>query len=155
MTKINLDIVDKQILKCLQEDGRIANTDLADKVRLTPAPCLRRVKRLEKEQIIQSYEAKLNAKKLGLDLMIFVTVSLDKQDTKLFESFTELMSNRPEVQECHLILGEGDFLIKVRVKDLDAYQDFLLKYVTGSSGVRNVNSAIVLQTNKESSYLSF
>lgn len=155
MAQIDLDIVDKNILKQLQINGRKLNTELADDVGLTPAPCLRRVKRLEQAGIIQGYEAKLDATKLGIDLTVFVTIALDQQDTKLFESFTKLMCSRPEVQECHLMLGEGDFLLKVRVKNLEAYQRFLLEHITGSPGVRSVHSAIAIKTDKETSQLAF
>lgn len=155
MAQIELDSVAKKILGLLQKNGRSLNTELADEVGLTPAPCLRRVKRLEQDGIIKSYEARLDASKLGLDLTVFVTIGLNQQETKLFDSFTELMSARPEVQECHLLLGEGDFLLKVRVKNLAAYQGFLLEHVTGTPGVRSVRSAIAIKTAKESALLSF
>ena len=154
MSLIELDLVDKKILRQLQDNGKKLNTELADEVGLTPAPCLRRVKRLEQEGVIDRYEAKLNAKKLGIDLTVFVTVTLDQQDTKLFESFTQAMCEKAEVQECHLILGEGDFLLKIRVKDLEEYQKFLLEHVTGSHAVRSVHSAIAIKTDKESSQLA-
>lgn len=153
MAKMELDMLDRRILELLQEDGRRLNTELADATGLTPAPCLRRVKRLEQHGVIQAYEARLDASKLGIDLAVFVTIRLDKQGTEQFEAFTELMSTRLEVQECHLLLGEGDFLLKVRIRNLAAYQRFLLEHITGTPGVRSMHSAIAIQTAKESARL--
>ncbi len=148
MNDIALDELDHKILEILQKNARIPNTELADEVGLTPAPCLRRVRRLEEAGIIARYSALLEPKKVGLGLMVMVMVTLDRQTKAVYDRFTAQMRQRPEVLECLLLLGDRDFLLKVRVADLEAYQRFYLQHLTVLEGIRNVNSLIVVSEEK-------
>jgi len=154
MSQFHLDAIDRQILGILQRDARIANTELADEIGLTPAPTLRRVRRLEEEGIIQSYVALLDQKKVGRELMVMVRVTLDKQTKQGFEEFARKMQARPEVLECFLCLGDIDYLLKVCVPDLDAYQHFLVNTLAAIPGVRNTASTIVVKQEKYTTSLA-
>ncbi len=149
----DLDLIDKKILEGLQRNARIANTDLADEVGLTPAPCLRRVRRLEEDGFISGYTALLDAKKVGVGLTVFVMVTLDRQTKGTYDDFATKIRSRAEVLECYLILGDRDFLLKVCVADLEAYQKFYLEHLTRISGVRNINSIIAVSEEKRSTVL--
>ncbi|MFN3265695.1 MAG: Lrp/AsnC family transcriptional regulator [Deinococcales bacterium] len=148
-----LDTTDKKILRLLQQRGRIANTELADEVGLTPAPCLRRVRRLEEEGYIAGYTALLDAKKVGVGLTVFVMVTLDRQTKTTYDDFAQKMRSRDEVLECYLMLGDKDFLLKVCVSDLEAYQKFYLEHLTRIAGVRNIHSTIAVSEEKRSTVL--
>ena len=153
MAQTELDAIDRRILEVLQRNARIANTDLADEVGLTPAPCLRRVKRLEELGFIAGYTAVLDHKRVGLGLTVFVTVTLDRQTKRTYDDFAEKMRSAPEVLECYLILGERDFLLKIVVADLEAYQRFYLEVLTLAPGVRNINSIIAVNEEKRTTAL--
>lgn len=144
----DLDPTDRQILSILQRDARIANTELADEIGLTPAPTLRRVRRLEEEGVIHRYVALLDPKLVNRDLMVMVRVTLDKQTKQGFQDFAEQMRSRPEVLECYLCLGDTDYLLKVCVPNLDAYQRFLVDVLAAIPGVRNTDSTIVVKQEK-------
>lgn len=148
MSQSQLDAIDRHILSILQRDARIANTELADEIGLTPAPTLRRVRRLEEDGIIQRYVALLDPHKVGRELMVMVRVTLDKQTKQGFEDFARTMQARPEVLECFLCLGDIDYLLKVVVPDLDAYQHFLVNTLAAIPGVRNTASTIVVKQEK-------
>ncbi|BBN94009.1 AsnC family transcriptional regulator, lrp [Deinococcus grandis] len=148
MSQNDLDAIDRQILGILQRDARIPNTELADEIGLTPAPTLRRVRRLEEEGVIQRYVALLDPKTVGRELMVIVRVTLDKQTKAGFEEFAKKMQDRPEVLECFLCLGDIDYLLKVSVPDLDAYQHFLVNTLAAIPGVRNTASTIVVKQEK-------
>jgi Lrp/AsnC family transcriptional regulator, leucine-responsive regulatory protein len=150
---VELDAIDKRILEVLQRNARIANTELADEVGLTPAPCLRRVRRLEEEGFIAHYTAILDAKKMNMGLTVFVMVTLDRQTKGTYDDFTAKMRSKPEVLECYLILGERDFLLKICVADLEAYQKFYLEHLTRAPGVRNINSIIAVSEEKRTTAL--
>lgn len=142
-----LDKFDKRILEELQANGRISNQELADRVNLSPSPCLRRVKQLEEQGIIRAYAALLDAKKLGLTLLSFIQISMDKHTPERFVAFEEAIAGHPEVLECHLITGQSaDYLLKVIVKDMDAYQHFLLDKLTRIEGVTGVHSSFVMKS---------
>ena len=153
MAQTELDAIDRRILEVLQRNARIANTDLADEVGLTPAPCLRRVKRLEELGFIAGYTAVLDHQRVGLGLTVFVTVTLDRQTKRTYDDFAEKMRSAPEVLECYLILGERDFLLKIVVADLEAYQRFYLEVLTLAPGVRNINSIIAVNEEKRTTAL--
>ena len=153
MAQTELDTIDRRILEALQRNARIANTELADEVGLTPAPCLRRVKRLEELGFIAGYTAVLDHKRVGLGLTVFVTVTLDRQTKRTYDDFAAQMRAAPEVLECYLILGERDFLLKIVVADLDAYQRFYLEVLTLAPGVRNINSIIAVNEEKRTTAL--
>ena len=144
---MKLDRYDRAILETLQKDGRISNQELADSIGLSPSPCLRRVRALEESGLINGYVALLNARELGLTLMSFIHISMDKHTPDRFELFESTISGYPEVVECHLITGQSaDYLLKVIVKDMDGYQQFLLNKLTRIEGVSGVHSSFVMKS---------
>lgn len=148
---MELDSYDRAILNRLQREGRISNQDLAEAVNLSPSPCLRRVRRLEEEGIIEDYVARLNARKLGLKLTALIQISMDKHTPERFDRFEATIANYPEVLECHLITGQdADYLLKVVVADMDDYQQFLLSKITRIEGVSGVHSSFVLKSPRMS-----
>ena len=143
---MTLDRIDRQILEILQSDGRIANQDLADRVGLSPSPCLRRVKALEESGLIVGYHALLDARKLGLTLMALVHISMDQHTPERFANFEASVSVLPEVLECLLITGQdADYQLKVAIRDMDHYQSLLLEKITRITGVTGVHSSFVLR----------
>jgi Lrp/AsnC family transcriptional regulator, leucine-responsive regulatory protein len=148
-----LDKIDRKILQVLQEDGRIQNVELADRVGLSASPCLRRVKILEESGVIESYVALLNPSKLGIGLTVFVRIWLTNQDARAIESFTAEVQRFPEIVECHLMAGDCDFLLRVVAADLDAYRRFQGKHLTRIPGVQSVKTEIPMQKIKMTSKL--
>lgn len=143
---MDLDRYDRQILEILQVDGRVNNQDLADRIGLSPSPCLRRVRALEESGLIQGYRALLDAKKLGLTLMALVHISMDRHTPERFANFEAAVGVLPEVLECLLITGQdADYQVKVFVRDMDHYQDLLLNKLTRIEGVTGVHSSFVLR----------
>jgi len=149
-----LDRTDRRILDELQKDGAISNLDLADKVGLSPSPCSRRVKALQESGIIQKTVAVLAPKAIGLDLVAMISISMDRHTPERFENFETLVSNFPEVLECYLITGSSaDYLLKVIVKDMEGYQQFLLGKLTRIEGVSGVHSSFVMRKVVDSTRL--
>lgn len=144
--KLQLDRYDRQILDLLQQDGRISNQDLAERVALSPSSCLRRVRALEESGLITGYRALLDAKKLGLTLMALIHISMDRHTPERFDHFEAEVASIPEVLECLLITGQdADYQLKVVVADMDAYQELLLQRITRIPGVTGVHSSFVLR----------
>jgi len=142
----SLDRFDRLILEHLQRDGRLANQELADKIGLSPSPCLRRVRALEQRGLITGYRAIVDAKKLGFSLMALVHIALDRHTPERFANFEAKVRVLPEVLECLLIAGEdADYLLKVVVRDMDGYQGLLLNKITRIEGVTGVHSSFVLR----------
>ena len=143
---MEIDRYDRQILRVLQENGRISNQDLADRIGLSPSPCLRRVRTLEESGIITAYHAQLNAKALGYSLMALIYIAMDKHIPERFENFEQQILKIPEIIECLLITGqEADYQLKAVVKDMDAFQELLLNRITRIQGVTGVHSSFVLR----------
>lgn len=143
---MEIDRYDRQILAILQTDGRISNQDLADRIGLSPSPCLRRVRTLEESGLITGYRAQVDAKKLGLSLMALIHISMDQHTPERFNNFETQVAAIPEVLECLLITGQdADYQLKVVVRDMDGYQDLLLNRITRISGVTGVHSSFVLR----------
>lgn len=143
---MQLDRYDRQILDVLQQDGRISNQDLADRIGLSPSPCLRRVRTLEEAGLITGYRAFLDAKKLGLSLMALIGISMDQHTPERFANLESSIAEIPEVLECLLITGQqSDYQLKVVVRDMDAYQDLLLNKITRITGVTGVHTSFVLR----------
>jgi len=143
---MELDRFDRQILQILQTNARISNQELADSIGLSPSPCLRRVRVLEEAGLISAYRALLDAKALGLTLMVLIHISMDQHTPERFNDFEAAIVKIPEVMECLLITGQtADYQLKVVVKDLDAYQELLLKRITSIKGVSGVHSSFVLR----------
>jgi Lrp/AsnC family leucine-responsive transcriptional regulator len=148
MPKTDLDPIDRRIVAELQSDGRLTNVDLADKIGLSPSPCLRRVKRLEQEGYIEGYRAALRRDRVGLRFSVFVAVKLDGHANERALSFEKAVVEMPEVVACHLVSGEADYFLEVVVPDIDDYQRFLVGKLLNLPIVREVRSNIAIQTLK-------
>lgn len=143
---MEFDRYDREILAILQVDGRISNQDLADRIGLSPSPCLRRVRVLEESGLITGYRALLDAKKLGLSLMALIGISMDLHTPERFANLEASITEIPEVLECLLITGQqSDYQLKVVIRDMDAYQDLLLNKITRITGVTGVHTSFVLR----------
>lgn len=143
---MQLDRYDRHLLEVLQQDGRISNQDLADRIGLSPSSCLRRLRTLEESGLITAYRALLDAKTLGLTLMALVHISMDRHTPERFNNFESTVAALPEVLECLLITGQdADYQLKVVVRDMDAYQELLLNKITRIEGVTGVHSSFVLR----------
>lgn len=141
-----LDRYDRHILELLQQEGRISNQELADRIGLSPSPCLRRVRALEESGLIEGYRAILDAKRLGLGLMAILAISMDQHTTERFGGFEEQIRNCPQVIECLIITGQAaDYQLKVIVRDMDEYQDLLLNKINSIPGVTGAHSSFVLR----------
>jgi Lrp/AsnC family leucine-responsive transcriptional regulator len=143
---MEIDRYDRQILQVLQEEGRISNQELADRIGLSPSPCLRRVRALEDAGIVKGYRALLDAKVLGYSLMALIYISMDVHTPERFDNFERQILGIPEILECLMITGQdADYQIKVAVKDMDAFQELLLNRITRIPGVTGVHSSFVLR----------
>ena len=146
MTNMKLDKIDKQILHELQDNARISNLELAERVNLSPTPCARRVKQLEEAGVIKQHITILDPESVGLSLTAIVSVTMDKHTADRFEKFERAASALPEVMECYVVTGQdSDFLIKVLVRDMRHYEEFLLRRLTKLDGVSGVHSSFVLR----------
>jgi len=145
-SKIQLDAFDVKILQELQIDGGLTNQELAEKIGLSASPCLRRVKILEENGIIEKRVTLLDRKKLGLDITAIIQIGMDRHTPKKFEVFEAQLKTYEEVIECYLITGQdADYTIKVVVPDMEAYQEFLLNHITTIPGVSSVTSSFVMR----------
>ena len=149
----NLDAVDRQILTALQDQGRLTNVELADRVGLTPAPCLRRVRALEDAGIIQKYAALVNQHALSLGVTVFAQVTLDKQIKQQLEIFEQAVRKWPEVMDCYLMTGDADYLLRIVLPDVEAYERFLNEALTQVAGVSSIRSSFSLRQAKYSTAL--
>lgn len=141
-----MDAIDRRIVTALQRDGRIANTELAERVGLSPTPCARRVARLEAEGVITGYGARIDPVKLGLPVSIFVSVELERQDRTAITAFEKAVSTFAEVMECYLMTGSRDVLLRVVAADLTAFDHFLEDRLMQVPGIRNIRSNFALRT---------
>jgi Lrp/AsnC family leucine-responsive transcriptional regulator len=148
MPKLDLDGIDCRIIAELQADGRLSNVELADRVGLSPSPCLRRVKRLEREGYIEGYRAALRRDRVGLGFSVYLAVKIDGHANEWALKFEEAVSAMPEVIACHLVSGEADYILEVVVPDLEHYQRFLVGRLLNLPIVREVRSNIAIQTVK-------
>ena len=141
-----LSRIDLNILKNLQQDWRVSSVELARRVGLTTTPCKERVKRLERDGYILGYHAQLNPEKLGRGLVVIVQITLQRTAGNAFEEFTDALRSIPEVEECHLIAGNFDYLIKARVRDMNDYRAFLGGSLMQLPGVQESTSYPVMET---------
>jgi Lrp/AsnC family leucine-responsive transcriptional regulator len=148
-----LDGLDRAILRELQQDGRLTNVELAKRVRLSPSPCLRRVKALEDQGYIRGYTATLDRALLRRGLQVFVLVSLTSQRQETLEAFERGVTGLDDVLACHLIAGEADYLLTVAVESLDAYQRFYSAKLGELPGVASMKSMITMRAVKETTSL--
>lgn len=144
-----LDRIDLNILRILQQEGRISYVDLADKVGLSTTPCMERVKRLEQEHIIEGYQAIVNPNTIGLNLLVFVEISLHYQSPSAFDDFKKAVSALPNVLECHLISGQSDYLLKTRISEMSEYRQLLGDLLINLPGIKESKSYIVMEAVKE------
>jgi DNA-binding Lrp family transcriptional regulator len=153
MERIQLDDIDRKILQELQEHGRISNVELASRVGLSPAPCLRRVRTLEESGVIQKYVALLDANAVELGVTVFVQVTLNLQVEGRLDTFEAAIMRRPEVLECYMMAGEADYLLRVVVPDVQAYERFLKESLTRIENVASFRSTFALKQAKYSTAL--
>ncbi|GAA6173385.1 leucine-responsive transcriptional regulator Lrp [Colwellia sp. KU-HH00111] len=148
-----LDRVDKNILVELQKNGRLSNVELSKRVGLSPTPCLERVKRLEKEKYILGYQANLNPIKLDAALLVLVEITLTKTSPDVFEEFAAAVHKLDVIQECHLVSGNFDFLLKTRVNDMSAYRELLGDTVLRLPAVSASRTYVVMEEIKSTNML--
>ncbi|MER9686958.1 MULTISPECIES: Lrp/AsnC ligand binding domain-containing protein [unclassified Mesorhizobium] len=135
-----LDAIDRSLLRLLQEDGRRTTLDLAARVGLSPTGTSQRVKRLFREGFITAVRAVLNPQKIGRGTLVFIEVRLDQAAPHVFDRFAEAVARAPEVLECHMVVGGFDYLVKARISEMAAYQDFLKRVILPLPGVRETHT---------------
>ena len=145
MPILKLDRIDYGILHYLQNDGRIANTELAEKIGLSPSPCLRRVKALEQQGVIKRYVAIVDPNAVGFGISAFVSVSLNTQEKPSLDAFQSQIVTYPEVMECYLMTGTSDYLLRVVLPDLESYERFLMEKLTKISVIANIQTSFALK----------
>ncbi|KDD21175.1 Bkd operon transcriptional regulator [Bordetella bronchiseptica MBORD782] len=143
-----LDAIDRRILDLLQTDASLTNVELARRVHLSPSPCLARVKALEAAGIIRGYVALADPAQLGLNLNVFIQVSLEKQVESELERFQDAMADCPEVMECYLMTGDSDYLLRVVVADMPGLERFIVNRLSRIPGVKNIRSGFALKQVK-------
>jgi Lrp/AsnC family leucine-responsive transcriptional regulator len=148
-----LDALDRRILEQLQADGRISIVDLAVRVGLSPTPCLRRVRNLERSGVIARYVAVLDQRAVGLPVSVFVSIKLEKQRQESLDSFAKAISRWPEVLECYLMTGSRDYWLRVVVPDLEAYEQFMKQKLTRVEGIASIESSFALEQVKYTNVL--
>lgn len=149
----SLDRLDRRILEELQEDGRVSNQELAKRVGLSPAPCWRRLRRLEKEGFIEGHVTLLNAAALGLPITAYAMVSLENHHPESVKQFDQMVAERPEVLECHSMSGSNDFLLRIVAASIGDYEKFMSTHLLQVRAVRSVNTSFVLRTRKQTTKL--
>lgn len=145
---MSFDRIDRQILSLLQEDGRMTNVDLAERVGLTAPPCLRRVRALEEAGAIRGYHAALDPVTLGYGITVFALVSLRSQAESDLAAFERHVATIPEVRECHMLNGEIDFILKIVAADLKSFQEMLTTRLTTAENVASVKTSLTIRTSK-------
>ncbi|WP_151635416.1 Lrp/AsnC family transcriptional regulator [Noviherbaspirillum aerium] len=160
MPKINLDKTDRKILSILQSDGRLSNQEVAERVSLSPSPCLRRIKNLEESGVIRQYVALLDADKIGLGLLAYVNVRLEKHSDlpsaggrSPLSDFSASVANWPEVVACYAMTGDLDYLLRVHVEDMEHFSRFMMETLLRHPAVTDVKSSFALQKIKETTAL--
>ena len=149
-----LDKLDRHILKVLQEDGRIAMKDLAERVGLTVTPCIERVKRMERDRVITGYYARVDPAQLGAALLVFVEITLGNKSGNMFDQFRREVQKIPEVLECHLVSGDFDYLIKARIGEMADYRKLLGDILLQLPGAVQSKSYVVMEEIKETLKIS-
>jgi Lrp/AsnC family leucine-responsive transcriptional regulator len=151
---IKIDYIDRQIIEILQENGRIANNELAQRIGLTTTPTLERVKRLEREGVIKGYTAWIDRDAIGKGLTVFCSIKLTVHQLQKMEEFTEHIGNIPQILACYNTTGEYDYLMHVVVKDTREYERFLREKLTRIPGIERIHTSIVLSVIKEQAKIS-
>ena len=153
MAKQELDEIDRRILHELQRDGRLSNVELAARVHLSPSPCLARVKALEKNGVIDRHVTLLNPHRIGMNVNVFIQISLDKQVKEALDTFERAIRALPSVMECYLMTGDSDYLVRVVVPDMQAFERVVVDELTRIPGVANIRSSFALKQVKYSTAL--
>lgn len=146
---VELDEIDRKILRLLQQRGDIPNNALADEVGLTPGPCLRRVQRLREQGVIRKFTVHLDHKLLGFQISAFVEITLAHHTPQVAAKFMKAIANKPQVLSCHMVTGDCDFILRVLVRDLDEYRKLIWEELHRIDGVEKIHSSVVLDTLKE------
>lgn len=145
MPDTSLDAIDRRILAVLQENARVSNVELAESAGVSASPCWRRVRELERTGVISRYVTLVDPAALGLPVSVFIQVSLEKQVESALEIFENAILQRPEVMECYLMTGDADYMLRVVVADLEAYERFLMDHLTRVPAVANIRSSFALK----------
>ncbi len=145
---MKLDSIDHKILAALQADGRLSNVELAERVGLSPSPCLRRVRLLEEAGVINRYVALVDQRAVGLPVSVFISIKLERQHEEDLDKFEAEVSGYPEVLECYLMTGSRDYLLRVATRDLSAYERFLKTKLTRVENVASIESSFALKQVK-------
>ena len=148
MPNNQLDTIDQRILAALQENARVTNVELAEASGVSASPCWRRVRELERTGVISRYVTLVDPASVGLPVSVFIQVSLEKQVETALEDFERIVLERPEVMECYLMTGDADYLLRVVVADLEAYERFLMDHLTRIPTVANIRSSFALKQVK-------
>lgn len=149
--KVDMDPVDRSMLRLLQDDGALSNAALGEKLSLSVTPCWRRRKHLEDEGVITGYQANIDRRAVGLNLLAFVQIRINIHSDKTADNFEAVMRSRPEVLSCHKITGDADYMLQVVAADLDAYGDFVERVLRKQSGIASIQSSLALREVKFSS----
>ena len=136
LKKRKFDRIDRNILRILQREGRISYTELSDRVGLSTTPCMERVKRLEKDGVIEGYYARIHPEALDYHMLVFVEISLSYQSPDAFGAFNQAVKKLPYIQECHLVSGDSDYLLKARISDMSQYRELLGDMLLTLPGVK-------------------
>lgn len=150
---LRMDAKDRQIIRALQQDGRLTNLDLAARVNLSPSPCLRRVRLLEEAGIITGYAAVVEPRAVGLRVSAFIRITLARHDREAVARFEAQVQDIEEILDCHLLTGEADYLLRVMVPDLDAYEAFVRNRLHTIAGINSITTSLVYGTVKSSRIL--
>lgn len=153
-TPKDIDRIDRKILVELQKDGRLSNVELARRIGLSPTPCLERVRRLETQGLITGYTANVAADKLGAAMLVFVEITLVKTTVDIFEDFSKAVKRLDDIQECHLVSGNFDYLLKTRVADMSSYRKLLGDILLKLPGVSESRTYVVMEEVKQSTYVN-
>lgn len=153
MSRIEIDKVDKEILRLLQQDASLSAAAIGERIGLSQSPCWRRIQRLREEGLILGREMRFDRKKLGFDIMVFAQVKLTAHGRSNVPEFARIIRKFPEVQECHLVLGNIDFLLRILVRDIDEYERFFFDKLSHLPEIQEVHSNIVLSEIKYTSEL--
>ena len=151
---MKLDRTDIKILKILQTNGRITNTELAKQIGISPPPALERVKKLENNGIIKKYVALVDALNIGIETFTFVEVTLSRHGKDTVTEFLESIMQLEEIMECHHVTGDADFLLKIAVKNIPAYEKLVLNKLTELPFIQNLKTMVVLSTPKNETALN-
>jgi len=149
----NLDAIDVRIIAAVQNDGRISINDLAEKVGLSPSPCARRLRILEEKGVIKGYTAMIDQTKVGLPVSAFASIKLERQREEDLDRFAKAVAGWPEVVDCYLMTGQRDYLMRIVVRDLQAYETFIKSKLTRLEGIASIETSFALDQVKRAEVL--